>query len=131
MYKCEVCGKRADEHHVVYRSQGGLNFPLNIRYLCHEHHRGKNGPHKNKSTDLQYKLQLQDNLRSLLRKDYYREQELTDMLQIKNGMAKKLLKGLRLHKEGYDSSEIIFRLMGMKEYDEFMLEEFCEFIANF
>jgi len=131
LYKCEVCGKRADEHHVVYRSQGGLNFPLNIRYLCHEHHRGKNGPHKNKSTDLQYKLQLQDNLRSLLRKDYYREQELTDMLQIKNGMAKKLLKGLRLHKEGYDSSEIIFRLMGMKEYDEFMLEEFCEFIANF
>jgi len=121
LYKCEVCGKRADEHHVVYRSQGGLNFPLNIRYLCHEHHRGKNGPHKNKSTDLQYKLQLQDNLRSLLRKDYYREQELTDMLQIKNGTAKKLLKGLRLHKEGYDSSEIIFRLMGMKEYDEFML----------
>jgi len=131
LYKCEVCGKRADEHHVIYRSQGGMNFPLNIRYLCHEHHRGKNGPHKNKSIDLQYKLQLQDSLRSLLKKQYYREQELTDMLQVKSGSVKKLLKGLKLHKEGYDSSEIIFRLMGKREYDEYMLEEFCEFIANF
>lgn len=131
MYKCEVCGKRADEHHVIYRSQGGMNFPLNIRYLCHEHHRGKNGPHKNKSIDLQYKLQLQDSLRSLLKKQYYREQELTDMLQVKSGSVKKLLKGLKLHKEGYDSSEIIFRLMGKREYYEYMLEEFCEFIANF
>ncbi|MBP1744642.1 MAG: endonuclease [Firmicutes bacterium] len=131
MYKCEVCGRTADKHHIVHRSQGGIDFPLNIKHLCHEHHRGKTGPHKNRTTDIQYKLELQDKLHTLLNKEFYKEEELADSLRINTGMARKLVKELKNHKEGYRSKDIIYRLMGEKEYHEYMLEEFCEFIANF
>jgi len=131
LYKCEVCGRTADKHHIVHRSQGGIDFPLNIKHLCHEHHRGKTGPHKNRTTDIQYKLELQDKLHTLLNKEFYKEEELADSLRINTGMARKLVKELKNHKEGYRSKDIIYRLMGEKEYHEYMLEEFCEFIANF
>lgn len=131
MYKCEVCKREADKHHIVHRSQGGIDFPLNIKHLCHEHHRGKTGPHKNRTADIQYKLELQESLRSLLSKEHYRAEELADILRINRGMARKLAKGLKTHKEGYRSKDIIYRLMGEQEYHEDMLEEFCEFIANF
>jgi biotin operon repressor len=131
LYKCEVCGRAADKHHIVHRSQGGIDFSLNIKHLCDEHHRGKTGPHKNRTTDLQYKLELQYNLRSLLTKEYYRMEELADTLRINSRMIRKLVKGLKTHKEGYRSKDVIYRLMGEKEYNEYMLEEFCEFIANF
>jgi hypothetical protein len=131
LFKCEVCGRAADKHHIVHRSQGGIDFPLNIKCLCHEHHRGKAGPHKSRTTDIQYKLELQDKLYSLLTKKYYRPDELADILRINRGMIRKLIKGLKTHKEGYGSKDIIYRLMGEKEYHEYMLEEFCEFIANF
>jgi len=131
LYKCEVCGRTADKHHIVHRSQGGIDFPLNIKHLCHEHHRGKTGPHKNRTTDIQYKLELQDKLHTLLNKEFYKAEELADSLRINTGMARKLVKELKNHKEGYRSKDIIYRLMGEKEYHEYMLEEFCEFIANF
>lgn len=131
MYKCEVCGGAADKHHVVHRSEGGIDFPLNIKHLCHEHHRGKNGPHRNRRTDIQYKLELQEKLQSLLTRMYYRQEELSVILGINGRMARKLTKGLKNHKEGYPSKDIIYRLMGEEEYHEYMLEEFCEFIANF
>jgi len=112
LYKCEVCKREADEHHIVHRSQGGIDFPLNIKHLCHEHHRGKTGPHKNRTADIQYKLELQESLRSLLSKEHYRAEELADILRINRGMARKLVKGLKTHKEGYGSKDIIYRLMG-------------------
>ncbi len=131
MFRCEICGKLADKHHIVYRSQGGVDFPLNIMYLCDEHHRGKNGPHKNKSIDLQYKLCLKGNLENLLVREFYKIDELVKLLGISRGMMKRILKELRLYKEGYKTTDIIFRLMGNEEYHEYMLEEFYEFIANF
>lgn len=131
MYKCEICGGAADKHHIVHRSEGGVDFPLNIKLLCHEHHRGKYGPHKNRTTDIQYKLELQEKLRSLLVKEFYKEDDLAALLGINGGTARKLTRGLKKHKEGCSSREIIFRLMGGEEYHEYMLEEFCEFIANF
>jgi hypothetical protein len=129
LYKCEVCGRAADKHHIVHRSQGGIDFPLNIMFLCHEHHRGKTGPHKNRITDIQYKLELQEKLYSLLIKEYYRAEELADILSINRGMIRKLVKGLKTHKEGYRSKDIIYSLMGEQEYQEYMLEDFCEFIG--
>lgn len=131
LYKCEVCGRAADKHHVVHRSEGGIDFPMNIKHLCHEHHRGKTGPHKNRSTDIQYKLQLQDSLKSILSKEYYKSEELAHILMINGGTARKLTKDLKTNKEGYRSKDIIYRLMGEQEYHEYMLEDFCEFIANF
>ena len=131
MLRCEVCGKQADKHHIVYRCQGGVGFPLNFRYLCSEHHRGKNGPHKNRKLDLEYKLQMQSELEELLFKEYYIIDELVDLLEINKGMLKRLLKEYRLYKEGYKKSDIIYRLMGKKRYTEDMLEEYYDFISNF
>ncbi|MCT8978110.1 HNH endonuclease [Clostridium sp. CX1] len=131
MLRCEICGRQADKHHIVYRSQGGVDFPLNFRYLCSEHHRGKEGPHKNRRLDLEYKLQMQKSLEQLLYKEYYSIDELVLLLQINKGMLKKLFKDYKLYKEGYKKSDIVFRLMGKKVYTEYMLEEYYDFIANF
>ena len=50
------------KHHIVFRSQGGLDFPLNIVQLSYEQHEGNNGPHRNREFDLQLKKHLQDEL---------------------------------------------------------------------
>jgi 5-methylcytosine-specific restriction endonuclease McrA len=92
LFKCEICGKLADKHHIVYRSQGGVDFPLNFKYLCSEHHRGKNGPHKSRKIDLEYKLELQNKLEKLLYKEFYTLDELVKLIQINKGMLKKLLR---------------------------------------
>jgi HNH endonuclease. len=131
LLRCEICGKQADKHHIVYRCQGGVDFPLNFRYLCPEHHRGKNGPHKNRKLDLEYKIQMQKSLEKLLYKDYYNVEELVGLLQINKGMLKRLLKEYRLYKEGYKRADILYRLMGKKKYTEDMLEEYYDFIGNF
>ncbi|MFL0196683.1 HNH endonuclease [Clostridium sp. WILCCON 0269] len=130
MLRCQICGKPADKHHIVYRSQGGLDFPLNFKYLCSEHHRGKNGPHKNKKIDLEYKLQMQQKLDTLLCKKFYTLDELVTLLQINKGMLKKLLKDYKLYKEGYQSFDIIYKLMGNKRYTEYMMEEYYDFIGT-
>ncbi|AYD39919.1 HNH endonuclease [Clostridium fermenticellae] len=131
MFKCEVCGKEADKHHIVYRSQGGVDFPINFKYLCPEHHRGKNGPHKNRQLDLKYKLELQEKLEKILVKEFYTIDELVTLLKINKGMLKRLLREYKLYKEGYKKADIIYRLMGKKVYTKDMLENYCDFIANF
>ena len=47
MQSCEVpgCNLPGQRHHIVFRSQGGLDIPMNFKYLCPEHHTGKNNPH--------------------------------------------------------------------------------------
>lgn len=131
LLKCEVCGKQADKHHIVYRSQGGVDFPLNFKYLCSDHHRGKNGPHKSRKLDLEYKVELQKKLNDLLCKDYYTIDELAYLIEINKGMLRKLLKDYKIYKEGYKKTDIIYRLMGKKIYTKDMLEEYYDFIANF
>ncbi|MHC6180516.1 HNH endonuclease [Clostridium sp. JNZ X4-2] len=131
MLKCQICGKPADRHHIVYRSQGGVDFPLNFKYLCPEHHRGEYGPHKNRKLDLEYKLEMQKKLEELLCKEFYTLDELVTLLQINKGMLKKLLREYKLYKEGYRSFDVIYRLMGRRTYTEYMMEEYYDFIANF
>ena len=123
MFKCEICGDPADKHHIVYRSQGGIEFPLNLRYLCTLHHRGKNGPHKNRILDLEYKLDMQRKLQDILIKEFYSTPELVTLLSINKGMLKRLFKEYKICDKGYRKADIIFRLMGRKKYDENMLLE--------
>lgn len=40
-----------EKHHIVFKSQGGLDFDLNYKYLDSNSHRGNLGPHKNKETE--------------------------------------------------------------------------------
>jgi len=115
---CEVCGKPADKHHIVYKSQGGIEFPLNFRYLCSQHHRGEMGPHKNRGLDLEYKLNMQRQLQELLIKEFYYPLELELLLNINKGMIERLFKTCKLYACGYRKEDIVFRLMGLKKYDE-------------
>ncbi|MBU5315085.1 HNH endonuclease [Clostridium bornimense] len=118
MSKCEICGANADKHHIIFRSEGGLNFPLNFKFLCNKHHRGKYGPHNDKLIDLKYKLELQNNLYLLLTKQYYSIDEISKLININPRLLKKLLVSFKNYKEGYKKEDIIYILMGKKFYSE-------------
>ena len=123
LYHCEICGATADIHHIVHKHEGGYDIKLNYKYLCNYHHRGKNGPHNCIETDLRYKLELQDKFYKLLPKDYYTAKELYTLLGMSNSSLKKLIKKLKLFKEGYSKEDIIKNLMGGKLYSYAMLQE--------
>jgi hypothetical protein len=123
LLSCEVCGNPADKHHIVYKSQGGIEFSLNFRYLCSEHHRGNSGPHKNRRLDLEYKLDMQKKLQDILIKEVYTIDELAPLLNVNKGVIKRLFKEYKLKDNGFKAVDIIFRLMGRKKYDEKMLLE--------
>ena len=48
------------KHHIVFRSQGGLDFALNLIELTQEEHEGDDGPHKNRVRDLELKKRMQN-----------------------------------------------------------------------
>ena len=121
MLSCEICNAPADIHHIVHRSEGGFDIELNYKYLCPYHHRGKYGPHHSKEIDLRYKIDLQNKLYEILTKDYYYFKELSQILNIQNNTLKRITKDLKLYKEGYKKSDIIFKIMGNKFYTEEML----------
>ena len=43
--RCEICGKPGQRHHLITRGAGGSDDPVNIIYLCIEHHVGPQGIH--------------------------------------------------------------------------------------
>lgn len=118
---CEICNAPADIHHIIHRSEGGLDIQLNYKYLCPYHHRGKYGPHHCKEVDLRYKLNLQNKLFDVLKKDYYSFKELALQLNIPKNTLKRITKNLKLYKEGYKKSDVIFKIMGEKLYSEEMI----------
>ncbi len=127
--KCIVCGKSGDRHHVIHKSEGGLDTPLNYICLCPEHHRGPMGPHQNPEVDLYYKLEIQKKIEETFSRKYYSAIEIRQISQISNSNLKKFMKTTRLHKEGYDRNDLIFFLMGGNLYrndymDEFLTEKY-------
>lgn len=123
MYHCEICGAKADIHHIVHKHEGGYDIKLNYKYLCNYHHRGKIGPHRCIETDIFYKLELQEKLFTLMPKDFYTAKELYSILEISNSSLKKLIKKLKIYKEGYSTKDIVQTLMGGKIYSKSALEE--------
>lgn len=102
---------------MTFKSQGGLDFELNYRYLTPEQHRGINGPHQNKKTDLKYKREMQAQLENILTHKYYTIEELIEILGLKERQAYKAFKKLVTVK-GIKREAAIFRLMGNKNYLE-------------
>lgn len=121
---CEECIKKgiwsaAEIHHIVKRSQASYltNIKINFKYLCPEHHRlGKDSPHMNKETDFKYKYELQTKLFSLFSKDFYTEKEIKEKLETTSSEVRKIVKKLKVYKEGYDRVELVVRLMGGRFY---------------
>ena len=95
MSLCEICNAEADIHHIVHRSEGGFDIELNYKYLCSSHHRGKYGPHQSKEVDLRYKLDLQNKLYDILKKDYYSFKELALELNIPKNTLKRIMKNFK------------------------------------
>lgn len=115
---CEECGYYYTEyHHVIFRSQGGFTAGWNEKRLCPSCHKGNSGPHRNKKSDLKYKFEVQQKLETMLTKDYYNADELQIILTFTPSQTKKLIKALKIHKEGYNRDDIIRRCMGGKIYE--------------
>ena len=104
-----------ERHHIIFKSQGGLDFELNYRYLTSEEHKGDEGPHKCKETDVRYKRELQEALEGLLAKEYYNIRELIDLIGLREVQANKAFRKL-LKVKGIAKEEGINRLMGGRLY---------------
>ena len=105
-----------EKHHIVFKSQGGLDFELNYKYLSSEDHRGNDGPHLNKETDLRYKRELEATLRMKLFNDYYSVEELIEILGLNSRQANKAFNKVTKYQEGMKREDVIKRLMGGKLY---------------
>jgi hypothetical protein len=116
MGECEVCGRPAERHHIVFKSQGGLDFELNFKDLCFEHHKGNKSPHCCRKIDLKYKVELERKLEKLLDKEFYTEDEIRQLLGLKKKQADKIFRRFRIYPEGYSRDEILRRLMGGRLY---------------
>lgn len=104
------------KHHIVFRSQGGLDFTLNLIYLTPEEHIGDKGPHRNRERDLELKRNLQVTLLKLLTEDKYTLKEIIETLGLKRGQAEKAFKRVDCYDGAYKTEDIIRRLMGGKMY---------------
>jgi hypothetical protein len=104
------------KHHIIFRSQGGLDFDLNLIELSYENHEGNNGPHLNRSVDLVLKRDLQNKLQKLFNEDVYSIAEISKLLGKSKRYFEKHFK--RVHSVGglYKREDIIFKLMGRQLY---------------
>lgn len=109
-----------DKHHIIFRSQGGLDFDLNLIELPHDYHLGDNGPHKNRETDLKLKRELQRELEMTLGEEWYTREEIQEILGLRNKDTNKLFKTLPYTaidiEPLYNTEDIIRRLMGGRSY---------------
>lgn len=105
-----------EKHHIVFKSQGGLDFELNYKYLTAEEHRGNLGPHLNKKIDLAYKIEMEAALERILTNEFYTIEELIDLLGLNKRQAYKAFKKVEQYSEGMKRIDIIFRLMGNRFY---------------
>ena len=101
-----------EKHHIIFKSQQGMDFDLNYKYLDPDSHRGNLSPHKNKKIDLQYKEQLEQDLREVLPLDYYSLSELILILGLDKKQATKAFKRVSVTSKGISKESIIFQLMG-------------------
>lgn len=105
-------------HHIVFRSQGGLDFPLNLIGLTPLEHTGAGGPHRNRKTDLIYKIDLQNRLYEIFRDEKYTIEEIAKKLGRPNAIKyfTRNFKAVPSAAGVYQKEDIIRRLMGGKIY---------------
>lgn len=115
---CEVCGSPyIERHHIVFRSQGGLDFELNLKDLCVEDHKGNKSPHKDRRTDLKYKRELQEKLFNIFTEGEYSIPEISEAIGCKQKDVERRFKTVLLNHSGYYDSETVVRvLMGGRLY---------------
>ena len=105
-----------ERHHIIFKSQGGLDFHLNYIYLTHEEHRGDESPHENIEINLKYKCELESNLRDILGKSHYTIEELIKKLLLNEEQAYKVFKKVPREPKGISREEVIKVLLGGRYY---------------
>ena len=105
-----------ERHHIIFKSQGGLDYGLNYKHLESEQHRGNNGPHKCRKTDLRYKRELQGKLEEILTDKFYTVEELIEILSLKERQAYKAFRKIKHYENGMKRKDIIKRLMAGRFY---------------
>lgn len=115
---CEVCGRYyTEKHHIVFRKQGGLDYDLNFKDLCAEHHRGNKSPHKDRKIDLCYKRELQEKLFNIFVDYDYSIEEVSTLIGCKEKDLNKIFKIAQPNPSGrYESETVVRVLMGGKLY---------------
>jgi hypothetical protein len=104
------------KHHIVFRSQGGLDFSLNLVELSYEQHEGKSGPHMNKLVDLMLKKDLQDELYQIFDKETFTIEEISQKLKKSVRYFEPHFRSVPQAAGLYQKEDIIRRLMGGKIY---------------
>ena len=105
------------KHHIVFRSQGGLDFDLNMIELTQEEHEGNHGPHQSRARDLELKRGLQEQLSEL-----FPEGETFDIDTISRKLGRtrryfeKYFKKVPNMAGMYPGFEVVKRLMGGRMY---------------
>jgi len=92
-----------------------MDFDLNYKYLTAIKHRGNNGPHMNRETDLQYKMELEERLRAIFKRDSYLLSEVIELLALDIKQAQKAFKRLE-SVDGIEREDIIYKLLGDRYY---------------
>jgi hypothetical protein len=111
-----------EKHHIIFRSHGGCDYSLNIVHLPAAFHKGTNGPHHNRETDLTLKRKLQERLQESFPERFYDLKEIIKILEPWNKKSrekieKQIKKQNKCMAKGYRREDIIRTLMGGKLYD--------------
>ena len=104
------------KHHIVFKSQGGLDFDFNFAFLTPEQHTGQEGVHNNREMDLKLKKELQEKLILTFSEPSYSLNKIIELLGLKRKQAEKAFKRVACIGGEYRAEDIIRRLMGGKLY---------------
>lgn len=106
------------KHHIVFRSQGGLDFDINFKYYRgYEDHEGLNGPHRNRDVDLSLKRDMQNELYVVFGdKTEFTIEEIARRLGRTVKYFEKHFKRVPCKNGHYEKEDIIRKLMGGKLY---------------
>lgn len=104
------------KHHIVFRSQGGLDYSLNLVPLTYEQHEGPGGPHHNKLIDRILKLDLQNKLFEIFNDDGYTIDQIAQKLGKSTRYFERHFKAVPNQAGIYKPEDIVRKLMGGKLY---------------
>ncbi len=105
------------KHHIVFRSQGGLDFDLNLAEMTLEEHEGDDGPHRNREKDLALKRGLQGKLFELFPEgDYFDIDTISRKLGRTSRYFDKHFRKVPMVGGLFPGEEVVRRLMGGKLY---------------
>lgn len=105
------------KHHIVFRSQGGLDFDLNLIEMTMEEHEGDAGPHRNREKDLVLKKELQSKLFKLFPvAGVFTIEEISEKLGRTKRYFEPHFRKVPCQNGLYRSEDIVRKLMGGKLY---------------